>query len=63
MRLIDKIALNRLLALLSNFILGVLKIFSPKSVDDIPVPNPPEVKPDRIPILPWKRKKKNEESN
>lgn len=30
MKLIDKIALNRLLKILTDFILGILKIFAPK---------------------------------
>lgn len=50
MRVIDKIALNRLISILTNFILGLLKIFAPKSVDDIDI-----LKPKRKKILPWRR--------
>ena len=61
MRVIDKIALNRLVAIIANFILSVIKIFAPKAVDDIEVP---EVTPERRRIFPiFRRKKKNEESN
>ncbi len=53
MRLIDKIALNRLLSIIASFILGVIKILSPKSVDEIDVP-----KPDKPLWKPrWRRKK------
>ena len=59
MRLIDKIALNRLIQTLSNLILKIIEICSPKKEPKIDIkPN----KPDRKPILPWRRKK-NEESN
>lgn len=40
MRLIDKIALNRLLNIIANFILGVIKIIFPKSVKGIDSPKP-----------------------
>jgi hypothetical protein len=49
MRLLDKIALNRLISIITNFILGLLKIFAPKTIDDIEVP-----KPKRKKILPWR---------
>lgn len=52
MRLIDKIALNRLLSVILNFILGVLKIIAPKSVENIDNPTP---KPRRK-IFPWRQK-------
>jgi hypothetical protein len=52
MRIIDKIALNRLISIITNFILGLLKIFAPKSVDDIELP-----KPERKKILPWRKNK------
>jgi hypothetical protein len=51
MRLLDKIALNRLIIIISNFILGILKIFAPKAVDEIEIP-----KPKRKKILPWRNK-------
>lgn len=40
MRLIDKIALNRLLSMIASFILGVIKILSPKSIEEIDTPKP-----------------------
>lgn len=40
MRLLDKIALNRLLSIITNFILGVIKILSPKSIEKIDTPKP-----------------------
>lgn len=51
MKIIDKIALNRLIAIITNFILGLLKIFAPKSIEDIETP-----KPKRKKILPWRNK-------
>lgn len=60
MRVIDKIALNRLVAIIANFILSIIKIFAPKAVEDIEVP---EVTPERKKIFPiFRRKKKNEKS-
>lgn len=60
MRVIDKIAFNRLVAIIANFILSIIKIFAPKAVEDIEVP---EVTPDRRRIFPiFRRKKKDEES-
>jgi hypothetical protein len=50
MKLLDKIALNRLVAIITNFILGLVKIFAPKSLDDIDVPKPPKRK-----IFPWRK--------
>lgn len=50
MRIIDKIALNRLISILANFILGLLKIFAPSSVEDIDSPKP------KRKILPWRNK-------
>lgn len=47
MKFLDKIALNRLISIIANFILGILKIFAPKSVDGIEVPKP------RRRIFPW----------
>lgn len=57
MKLIDKIALNRLIGTIANFILSLVKIFAPKAVEDIEVP----VKPDRRKIFPIFRKKKQNE--
>lgn len=60
MRVIDKIALNRLVAIIANFILSIIKIFAPKAVEDIEVP---EITPERKRIFPiFRRKKKNEKS-
>lgn len=55
MRVIDKIALNRLVAIIANFILSIIKIFAPKAVEDIEVP---EVTPERKRIFPIFRRKK-----
>lgn len=49
MNILDKIALNRLISIITSFILKVIKIFAPKSLDDIDVP-----KPKRKKILPWR---------
>lgn len=49
MKLLDQIALNRLISIITNFILGLLKIFAPKSIDEINIP-----KPKRKKILPWR---------
>lgn len=50
MKLLDKIALNRLLSIISSFILGIIKILSPKSVEEIDTPKP------KRKILPWRKK-------
>ena len=51
MKLIDKIALNRVFILIGNFILEVIKLFSKKPGTDIPdIPVPP-TKPARFPWL------------
>ena len=50
MRLLDKIALNRLISIITNFILGLIKIFSPQSIDDIDIPKP------KRKIIPWRNK-------
>lgn len=39
MRLLDKIVLNRLISIITNFILGIIKIFAPNSVEDIELPD------------------------
>lgn len=54
MRILDKIVLNRMISLITNFILALVKIFSPKTIDDIDLPKP---KPDRRKILPWRKDK------
>lgn len=58
MNILDKFALNRLIKILSDFVLKLIDIIvpGPKTVVD----NPDETKPDRI--LPWRRKKKDEDN-
>jgi hypothetical protein len=51
MKILDQIVLNRLISIITNFILGLIKIFAPKAVDDINLP-----KPKRKKILPWRNK-------
>lgn len=51
MKIIDKIVFNRLISIITNFILGLIKIFGPKNIDDIEIP-----KPKRKKILPWRNK-------
>jgi hypothetical protein len=50
MKIIDKIVLNRLLSIITSFILGVIKILSPKSIEDLDSPKP------KRKILPWRNK-------
>ncbi len=45
MKLLDKIVLNRLLSIVSSFILGLIKIFEHSSEDK---------KPKRKKLLPWR---------
>lgn len=47
----DRIALNRLIKIISNFILGVLKLIIPKEDKPIDIP-----KPKRPKIFPWRNK-------
>jgi hypothetical protein len=51
MKIIDKIVLNRLISIITNFILGLIKIFAPRAADDIEIPTPKRKK-----ILPWRNK-------
>lgn len=51
MRVIDKIALNRLISIITSFIINLLKLFAPKTVDKIDIIKP---KPKRKKILPWR---------
>jgi hypothetical protein len=39
MRILDKIVLNRLISTIANFILGILKIFAPTSIEEIKLPD------------------------
>ena len=58
MKLLDRIALNRLINIIVNFILEVIKIFAPKKDGEVVI----DVPEKRKPILPWRRKK-DENSN
>jgi hypothetical protein len=51
MRIIDKIVLNRLLSIISSFILGIIKILSPNSVEEIDTPKPDKKRRPR-----WRQK-------
>jgi hypothetical protein len=59
MRLLDKLVLNRLVAIVLNFIITLIKIVSPKTGEDLgnkyPLPKPPRWKPK------LDRRKKNNE--
>jgi hypothetical protein len=59
MKLLDRITLNRTLAIILGFIISLLKIFMPKIDTEIDInnPTPPLPKP---PI--WKRGRKKKES-
>lgn len=55
MKFLDRLALNRLISILTNFIISLVKIFSKnKDSIDIPTPDLPDNKP-----FPWLRKKIN----
>jgi hypothetical protein len=49
MKFLDKLALNRLVAIITNFILSLAKLFSKNNTIDVPLP-------DNKPF-PWLRKK------
>ena len=51
MKILDQIVLNRLISIITNFILGLLKIFAPKSIENIDLP-----KPDKKWKPRWRRK-------
>jgi hypothetical protein len=51
MKLLDRIILNRTLAIISAFFLGLLKIFSSGTKDTDIVPKPPTDKPVRFPRI------------
>ena len=38
MRLLDKLALQKLITLLLNFVLAIVKLFAPKAIEDVDVP-------------------------
>jgi len=52
MKFLDRLALNRLISILTSFILGILKIFNKQDGVNIPTPDLPDNKP-----FPWLRKK------
>lgn len=58
MKFLDRLALNRLIAILTSFILAVLKIFNKQDDVDIPTPDLPDNRP-----FPWLRKKINKVVN
>lgn len=61
MRLIDKIALNRLIQTILNFIISVLKIIAPSQKGDEPlVPDPSKRK---RPLLDWLKNRKKDDNN
>lgn len=47
MKILDRIALNRLIKIITDFILAILKLFAPKT----PGTNNPDVKKPRFPII------------
>jgi hypothetical protein len=53
MKFLDKIALNRMIAIITSFILGVLKLFKGSMTTDDTTPTPP-----KIPL--FKRRKKKQ---
>ncbi len=52
MKILDQIALNRLISIITNFVLGILKIFAPKCIDNI---DPNIIKPKKKKIFPWRK--------
>lgn len=52
MKILDQIALNRLISIITNFLLGILKIFAPKCIDDI---DTTIIKPKKKKIFPWRK--------
>jgi hypothetical protein len=52
MKFLDKLALNRLVVIITNFILSLVKLFSKNNTIDVPLPDVPDNKP-----FPWLRKK------
>lgn len=64
MKLIDRIALNRLIHIITNFIISLTKLFINKK-DNIDEPKPDTIPPKKrkkiIPFLPLFPKNKNDE--
>jgi hypothetical protein len=58
MNILNKFALNRLIKILSDFFLRLIDIIVPGPKTDVDNPDVP--KPNRKPILPWRRKEKDE---
>jgi hypothetical protein len=56
MNFLDKIAFNRLVSIIANFILSIMKLLNVKGVDNIEI----DTKPDRRRIFPIFKRKKNE---
>lgn len=54
MKLLDRIALQRLISMLLTFILAVLKMFAPKTIED----NDPTIEEDKRWRPRWRRNKK-----
>lgn len=48
MRIIDRIALQRLISMLLSFILSVIKLFAPQNNDNGDIDSPPKPKRKRI---------------
>ena len=61
MRLLDRLALNSVIKTLADLIIKIIAMFVPKKDGKPDVE--PEVKPDRTPILPWRRRKKSTDEN
>jgi len=55
MKFLDRLAFNRLVSIIGNFILSLLKIINPK-IDNTPTPFTPPKPPKKPRILPWKKK-------
>jgi len=53
MKILDRIALNRLINIITSFILSIMKIFANKNIDNV-VPHVPDNQP-----FPWLRKQIN----
>jgi hypothetical protein len=56
--LVDKILFNRLLSIITSFIVAILKLIPKDDLDIIPKP-PTPLKPDHKPWFPWIRKTLN----
>jgi hypothetical protein len=52
MRLLDRIALNRLIIIIGHLVLSLMKLFEKTTEEETPKPS----KPKRKKILPWRNK-------